>query len=60
MKKVALHTFGCKLNFAETSTIGNQFLKNDFQIVDYKDSAMFIYLILVQLPKMPKKNAGNW
>ena len=25
---VALHTLGCKLNFSETSTIGNQFLKN--------------------------------
>ncbi len=39
MKKVALHTLGCKLNFAETSTIGNQFLKNNFEIVDYKDTA---------------------
>lgn len=39
MKKVALHTLGCKLNFAETSTIGNQFLKNNFRIVDYKEMA---------------------
>lgn len=37
--KVAFHTLGCKLNFAETSTIGNQFLKRGFDIVDYNDKA---------------------
>lgn len=36
---VALHTLGCKLNFSETSTIGNQFLKNGFSLVDMKDKA---------------------
>ncbi len=39
MKKVALHTLGCKLNFSETSTIGNEFLKQGFTIVDFKKSA---------------------
>ena len=38
-QKVALHTLGCKLNFSETSTIGNQFLKKGFSIVDFKDKA---------------------
>ncbi|HTK83238.1 MAG TPA: tRNA (N(6)-L-threonylcarbamoyladenosine(37)-C(2))-methylthiotransferase MtaB [Bacteroidota bacterium] len=33
MKKVALHTLGCKLNFAETSTIGRQFLSRGYEIV---------------------------
>lgn len=33
--KVALHTLGCKLNFSETSTIGNQFLSNGYEIVDF-------------------------
>ncbi|MCX6171192.1 MAG: tRNA (N(6)-L-threonylcarbamoyladenosine(37)-C(2))-methylthiotransferase MtaB [Ignavibacteriales bacterium] len=37
--KVAFHTLGCKLNFSETSTIGNQFLKRGFKIVDYEDAA---------------------
>ena len=37
--KVAFHTLGCKLNFAETSTIGKQFLKRGFEIVDYEDTA---------------------
>jgi threonylcarbamoyladenosine tRNA methylthiotransferase MtaB len=36
---VALHTLGCKLNFSETSTIGNQFLKNGYSVVDMKDKA---------------------
>ena len=36
---VALHTLGCKLNFSETSTIGNQFLKNGFSVVDMRDRA---------------------
>lgn len=36
---VALHTLGCKLNFSETSTIGNEFLKNGYSIVDFKDKA---------------------
>jgi threonylcarbamoyladenosine tRNA methylthiotransferase MtaB len=36
---VALHTLGCKLNFSETSTIGNHFLQNGFSIVDMKEKA---------------------
>ncbi|MBE0551944.1 MAG: tRNA (N(6)-L-threonylcarbamoyladenosine(37)-C(2))-methylthiotransferase MtaB, partial [Ignavibacterium sp.] len=36
---VALHTLGCKLNFSETSTIGNQFLKNGYSVVEMKDKA---------------------
>ncbi len=39
LNKVALHTLGCKLNFAETSTIGNQFLNNGYKIVDSKEEA---------------------
>lgn len=37
--KVAFYTLGCKLNFSETSTIGTQFVKNGFQVVDFKDAA---------------------
>ncbi len=39
MSKVAFHTLGCKLNFSETSTIGQQFLKHGFSIVDEKEKA---------------------
>jgi threonylcarbamoyladenosine tRNA methylthiotransferase MtaB len=38
-QKVALHTVGCKLNFSETSTIGNEFLNNGFEIVDFRENA---------------------
>ena len=37
--KVAFHTLGCKLNFAETSTIGTQFVENGFEVVDFKGDA---------------------
>ncbi|MCX7797831.1 MAG: tRNA (N(6)-L-threonylcarbamoyladenosine(37)-C(2))-methylthiotransferase MtaB [Melioribacter sp.] len=43
-KKVAFYTLGCKLNFSETSTIGEQFLKKGFSIVNYNDKAD-IYVI---------------
>lgn len=39
MPKVAFHTLGCKLNFAETSTIGDQFLQKGFSVVDYGEKA---------------------
>ncbi len=38
-KKVAFYTLGCKLNFSETTTISEQFLKRGFEVVDYSDSA---------------------
>jgi threonylcarbamoyladenosine tRNA methylthiotransferase MtaB len=37
--RVAFYTLGCKLNFSETSTIGTQFVKRGFQVVDFKDEA---------------------
>ncbi|MBI2420325.1 MAG: tRNA (N(6)-L-threonylcarbamoyladenosine(37)-C(2))-methylthiotransferase MtaB [Ignavibacteriales bacterium] len=43
-KKVALYTLGCKLNYSETSTVGSQFMKEGYQIVDF-DSEADVYLI---------------
>ena len=37
MKKVAFSTLGCKLNFAETSSIGRLFEDRGFQKVDFHD-----------------------
>jgi threonylcarbamoyladenosine tRNA methylthiotransferase MtaB len=37
--KVAFQTLGCKLNYSETSTIGNQFVTRNYNIVDFKDKA---------------------
>ena len=39
MQKVTFHTLGCKLNFAETSSIGKQFLEREFQEVQNEERA---------------------
>ena len=38
-KTVALHTLGCKLNYAETVTIGKQFLDRGYSVVAFGDPA---------------------
>jgi threonylcarbamoyladenosine tRNA methylthiotransferase MtaB len=37
--KVAFYTLGCKLNYSETSTIGNQFLHKGFKVVEFDEHA---------------------
>ncbi len=44
MSKVAFHTLGCKLNFAETSAIGEDFLNHGFEIVEF-DKGADVYVI---------------
>lgn len=44
MSKVALHTLGCKLNFSETSAIGEQFMQRGFGVVEIDESAD-VYII---------------
>lgn len=39
MQTAAFYTLGCKLNFAETSTVARQFLDAGFQKVDFEDGA---------------------
>jgi threonylcarbamoyladenosine tRNA methylthiotransferase MtaB len=36
-KRVAFHTLGCKLNYAETSTIGRAFSARGFEVVDFTE-----------------------
>ena len=43
-KKVAFYTLGCKLNFAETSTIARRFQQEGFERVDFSEKAD-IYVI---------------
>ena len=43
-KKVAFHTLGCKLNFAETSTISRSFTEEEFERVPASSRAD-IYII---------------
>lgn len=39
MRRVAVHTLGCKLNFAETSTIARQFRQRGYEIVGIDERA---------------------
>jgi threonylcarbamoyladenosine tRNA methylthiotransferase MtaB len=43
-KRVAFHTLGCKLNFAETATISRDFIAHGYAQVDFYDPAD-IYII---------------
>jgi threonylcarbamoyladenosine tRNA methylthiotransferase MtaB len=38
-KRIAIKTIGCKLNFAETSTISRKFVNRGFDIVDFNSKA---------------------
>jgi len=44
MQKVTFHTLGCKLNFAETSTLGRQFLDRGFREVENESGADVIVI----------------
>ena len=39
MPRIALHTLGCKLNAAETATIGRQFLARGYRLVEFGQPA---------------------
>ena len=43
-KKVAFHTFGCKLNYAETSSLSRDFIASGYAQVDFQDQAD-VYII---------------
>lgn len=43
-KKVAFHTLGCKLNFAETTTIGKMLMENGFRVAE-KDEVADVCII---------------
>ena len=43
--KVKFHTFGCKLNFSETSTLDRMFREEGFEHADYKDKTADIHVI---------------
>ncbi len=38
-KRIAFHTLGCKLNFAETATISRDFNRHGFEKVDFREEA---------------------
>lgn len=44
MPRVALHTLGCKLNFAETSSLGGQFIDRGYELVGLGEPADVVLL----------------
>lgn len=44
MRSVALHTLGCKVNYAETATIGRAFAERGYALVDF-DAPADVYVI---------------
>jgi threonylcarbamoyladenosine tRNA methylthiotransferase MtaB len=43
-KSVAVHTLGCKLNYAETSTLANEFAQRGFSVVPFGSNADVLLL----------------
>ncbi len=58
-KKVAFFTLGCKLNFAETSTIANSFTENGFKRVDFSDKADFYVINTCTVTNIANKKCRN-
>jgi threonylcarbamoyladenosine tRNA methylthiotransferase MtaB len=44
MKHIALHTLGCKLNYAETASIGKQFIGDGYTVVGIDDPADIVVI----------------
>jgi len=60
MKRVALHTLGCKLNFAETSTLGRQFLQRGFELVETDKPADVYVLNTCSVTERADREARQW
>jgi threonylcarbamoyladenosine tRNA methylthiotransferase MtaB len=57
--KVAFYTLGCKLNFAETSTIERQFTERGFQKVDFISSADVVVINTCTVTASADKKCRN-
>jgi len=58
--KVAFHTLGCKLNIAETSSLGKQFLEHGFEIVDIHSPTNVVVLNTCSVTERADKEARQW
>jgi len=58
-KKVAFFTLGCKLNFAETSTISRFFTSNGFEIVKFADIADYYIINSCTVTSNANKKSRN-
>ncbi|MDR2011073.1 MAG: tRNA (N(6)-L-threonylcarbamoyladenosine(37)-C(2))-methylthiotransferase MtaB [Bacteroidales bacterium] len=59
IKKVAFYTLGCKLNFAETSTISRFFITENFKIVKFNEFADFYVINSCSVTSNADKKSRN-
>lgn len=59
MQKVAFFTFGCKLNFAETSAIANAFAEKGISRVDFNDNPDFYVINTCSVTGAAEKKCRN-
>lgn len=59
MKKVAIHTLGCKLNFSESSDIVRRFVERGFQVVDFKEFADVYIINTCTVTALAEKKCRN-
>lgn len=44
MERIALHTLGCRLNYAETSSVGERFRERGFDVVGFADRPDVVFI----------------
>lgn len=59
MPKIATHTLGCKLNFAETSAIVRQFMEAGYQAVDFHQHADLYIINTCTVTAVAEKKCRN-
>ena len=59
MKKIAFQTYGCKLNFAETSAIARSFPKEEYELVDFSEKADFYVINSCSVTSAAEKTCRN-
>ena len=59
MKKIAFHTLGCKLNFAESSDLARKFISNGYQQVDFHDLADVYVVNTCSVTQIAEKKCRN-
>jgi len=59
MKKVAFHTLGCKLNFAESSSLAGIFIQNNYEQVSFKEFADVYVVNTCTVTQVAEKKCRN-
>lgn len=59
MKKVAFHTLGCKLNFAESSDLARKFTQNNYEQVSFKEFADVYVINTCTVTQVAEKKCRN-